>query len=94
MLEGVDLDQRANVLWWPDQAPGGGFQRGRGSHPFETLRAALIFVLDLTETERGTAHVTFSSAPFKLDFHEREVREKCEALRAILGSPLNKKKPR
>ena len=66
MLEGVDLDQRANVLWWPDQAPGGGFQRGRGSHPFETLRAALIFVLDLTETERGTAHVTFSSAPFNL----------------------------
>jgi hypothetical protein len=86
MLEGVDLDQRANVLWWPDQAPvRPGFQRVRGDRRFDTLRAALIFVLDLTETERGTAYVTFDSAPFKLDFHDREVREKCGVLRAILG---------
>jgi hypothetical protein len=90
MLEGVDLDQPASVLWWADSnTPTKGFRRGGSRRQFETLRAALNFALNiLTETERGTALVNFDSPPFALDFNAPGVREKAkEWYRSIALEP-------
>jgi hypothetical protein len=81
MLEGVDLDQHASVLWWSDgDTPTKGFKWGGTRRQFQTLRAALNFVLNiLTETERGTALVNFDSPPFALDFNAPETARQAHA---------------
>ena len=80
MLEGVDLDQPAGVLWWADeQIPTKGFKWGGSNHQFGTLWAALNFALtQLSESELGTAVVNFNSPPGSIDFNDPEVRERAK----------------
>lgn len=69
-------------MYWPDgDQPTDGYARCRGNRSFGTLRAALNFVLiELTESERGTAYVSFALPPYSLDFNDPKTGRKAQEI--------------
>ena len=71
MLEGVDLDQPATVLWWVDgdRPTKESDWANSTTRKFERLPEAINFVMALlTETAQANALVCFESPPFWLRF--------------------------
>jgi hypothetical protein len=75
MLKDVDLEQQGSVLWWPEgQLPTKEHPEWGGrNRQFETLGAAIDFVMQLSESERKTALITFISGSY--DFSDPAVRD-------------------
>jgi hypothetical protein len=75
-LEGLNLEQAANVTWWTNGQVPRGFAWGSGDRDFEHLHDAIHFVLDeLTDGERATAVIIFEEPKGILDFRQAGTTE-------------------